>query len=629
MKTYQMAKYADDTGRLADPDDAAFLARKLASDDRFDFAGVSDVVPAFLDALFVGLTPTTLEGRVTGLGDALTVALEAWATRLTATDSGVPPTVPPIAPPPPTPDPCGEHFTPTRLVNRLRQQLRSYIESAYPLSDPVLVRSRRRLLDEAAGGHLLGQEPYVETTPRYRSHPGGYDTLGLPPHTAALFAQLAVTPRQYAPADDPKPILYSTMWMHQATAYREFLVGGKDLVVATGTGSGKTECFLVPMLGTLFDEAVTRPDDFRVPGVRVLILYPMNALVNDQVARLRLLFGDETVASTFRDLGPGRRHPRFGMYTGRTPYPGHKDVTKDRLRVAPLLEHYLNLNEGLRAELRRLGRYPAKDLDTFYAEDRAGVRTVKSGKAKGQERNVFNFDERLHTPPLDRELLTRQEMVKGAGADPGDAPDILVTNYSMLEYMLMRPFERPLFDQSRDWLRLPGSRFLLVLDEAHMYRGAKGAEIAFLLRRLRARLGITDRPDKLRVICTSTSLGTKREAIEQVRRFAADLTGKTPEDFRTVTGSREVPEPAEPDKSGFAAALAAVDLDALHTATTADGLRAAVRSVDDFLRCPCEAATEDGVLRHLHECLSGQPVVNLLMKGLVPIHPERFSQYFP
>ena len=74
----------------------------------------------------------------------------------------------------------------------------------------------------------------------------------------------------------------------------------------------------------------------------------------------------------------------------------------------------------------------------------------------------------------------------------------------MLEYMLMRPLERPIFDNTREWLaENPDERFLLVIDEAHLYRGAAGAEVALLIRRLRTRLGIA--PDRLQVICTSAS----------------------------------------------------------------------------------------------------------------------------
>src|SRR5262249_36892107 len=198
---------------------------------------------------------------------------------------------------------------------------RSYIESAYPLSDPVLVRSRRRLLEEAQDGHLLAQEPYLETTPRYRAFAGSYGDLRLSAPVAGLFLQLAKTKQQYSKPEENKTILYPEMWQPQADAYRRFLADGKDIIVATGTGSGKTECFLVPMLGQLYQEAVDRPESFARPGVRVLILYPMNALVNDQLARLRLLVGDESVAAAFGAPGPGRRPPPLRVYTGRPAYP--------------------------------------------------------------------------------------------------------------------------------------------------------------------------------------------------------------------------------------------------------------------------------------------------------------------
>ena len=107
----------------------------------------------------------------------------------------------------------------------------------------------------------------------------------------------------------------------------------------------------------------------------------------------------------------------------------------------------------------------------------------------------------------------------------------------MLEYMLMRPFERPVFNETRRWLQQEGNQLLLVLDEAHMYRGAKGAEVAFLLRRLRARLGIHDQPEKLRVIATSATLASDAEGLDNILRFAADLTGKKPDDFEAIVGS--------------------------------------------------------------------------------------------
>src|ERR1019366_6826415 len=104
-------------------------------------------------------------------------------------------------------------------------------------------------------------------------------------------------------------------------AIRHNLVDGKNLLVMTGTGSGKTESFLLPILGKLACEAQAKPSMFREhTAVRALILYPMNALVNDQLGRLRSLFADPRTVTLFKEWAG--RPPRFARYTSRTPYAG-------------------------------------------------------------------------------------------------------------------------------------------------------------------------------------------------------------------------------------------------------------------------------------------------------------------
>lgn len=573
MTVFRMLKYADDDGVLREPSDGEFLARKLKAEDALDFAGVRGVTRAFLDALLKGRPRESIEGLVQGAEGAVADALASWLE-------------PPLAAvkPPSSPPPAlsikareeGEKYTPTRLSNRLRGQLQRYLESAYPLSDATLIRARRRLLEEAEGGHLLAQEPFVETTPRYQAYRGGYGDVGLPARSAALLDRLTRAPMDHEPG---RALLFPELYAHQANALRAFFGDGLDLVVATGTGSGKTECFLVPLLARLYEEAAGDPARFTRRGVRGLILYPMNALVNDQLARLRLLFGSTAVVQEFRALGQGRRHPTFGMYTGRTPYPGPRESSKDRSRVEPLLTKYLRLDPAVKQELLRLGRYPAKDLEAFLAAHKAEQAAYKSGKKKGQAYTKHHWEDRLITGPDDRELLTRQEMVHDPGTGRGAAPDILVTNYSMLEYMLMRPFERPIFEQTAAWLREPGSELLLVLDEAHTYRGARGAEVAFLIRRLLSRLGVIDRSDKIRVICTSASLGGE-EAEDTAQRFAADLTGKAPSCFRVIFGVRELPRAAASGDGALAEVLAAVPLEALQGGSG----EALVEAVEPVLR---------------------------------------------
>jgi len=623
MTPLKLIKYAGDDHQLLDVADAEFLRRKVTPDTQLDFTGVADVSPTFLDALLEGETPESVGDRASGMCPAVDDALAKWVDRRSRPVIPVEkprsrptvrfprPTVPSVAlERPPTTD---DRYTPTRLVRRLGDALQGYIESAYPLADPILVRARRLLLQTEADGHLLAQEPFIETTTRYTMSKCAYTDLGLPFLVAAMMDALSRTRVQESATTDNRTVLFPKFYEHQEHAFREFLANGRDIVVATGTGSGKTECFLVPMLGALYDEAHARPKSFAMPSVRALILYPMNALVNDQLARLRLLFGDVAVADAFKKT-PAGRFPRFGMYTGRTPYAGPRSATKDGDRVAPLLEYYLGMEPELEQRLRHLGRYPSKDLRAFYAKQEERRATYQSGKNSGKEYTKHNWDRRLHTGAEDRELLTRHEMVHGVGAIPGHSPDILVTNYSMLEYMLMRPFERPIFEETKQWLRQEGSQLVLVLDEAHMYRGAKGAEVAFLLRRLRARLGIHDRPDKLRVIATSASLGGGGDALDNVRRFAADLTGKKPDNFEAITGTREVPEPAAAATAAEADVLASMDLDAVNKALKGEDLRTCLAPVFEFYGLSCATTDEASVLATLHEALAGRPYLNLLVR---------------
>ena len=335
-------------------------------------------------------------------------------------------------------------------------------------------------------------------------------------------------------------------------------------MVATGTGSGKTETFLYAILGALALEGAERRDSFAHHGVRALLLYPMNALVSDQTARLRRLLGDERLAGMM-EARWGRR-VRFGMYTSRTPYPGVRKGAKDRRHLDTLLGYYERLETSsnpdeqiLVNELKNRGRWPAKDVVKFYARDLEEKVVVKSGKRAGKEKTLGHWDERFLTQPEDRELLTRHEMQQ-------QAPDLLITNYSMLEYMLLRPIERPLFQQTRAWLAAdPRNQFLLVLDEAHMYRGVGGAEVGLLIRRLLSRLGIGRA--RLRCILTSASLGEGPSAEQAGRDFARDLTGESSKrGFAIVRGTREERACARPGTREEAVALAGVSPTALAAA---------------------------------------------------------------
>src|SRR5262249_3707850 len=158
---------------------------------------------------------------------------------------------------------------------------------------------------------------------------------------------------------------------------------GEDLIIATGTGSGKTETFLYAILGALALEASERNESFASPGIRALLLYPMHALVSAETARLGRLLGDVRLAKLMRDRWC--RHALYGRYTSRTPYPGVRTGSKDQRHLNTLLGYFEALETSqlpedvaLVDELRKRGRWPAKDIVGFFARNLEEKVTVKS-----------------------------------------------------------------------------------------------------------------------------------------------------------------------------------------------------------------------------------------------------------
>jgi hypothetical protein len=432
-----------------------------------------------------------------------------------------------------------------QVAEKIHSRLQRYLEAQYHIKDRALIEERHLLLLEPGA---IAQRPFVEVTPSYAVE-SGFSTLKIPRTISDLLTELGA----FRPSIGVYP-----PYKHQADALEAFFgKNADDLIVATGTGSGKTETFLYSAIGLLAIEAKERSTSFAMPGVRVLLLYPMNALVSDQTSRLRRLFGDERMAGLFETRW-GRR-PRFGMYTSRTPYPGIRTNSKDGRNIAPLLEYFVDLEESedeekqnLMKELKSRGRWPAKDLIGFLAPDEEEIKTYRSGKKAGGTYRSQHWDHRLFTQPGDRELLTRHEIQKSP-------PDLLVTNYSMLEYMLLRPIERSIFRKTSEWLASDShNQFLLVLDEAHMYRGVSGAEVGLLIRRLQSRLGIPR--EQMRCILTSASLGSGLTAEEAGKAFGAALTGKRQKgSFTVIRGTKEARPKPSPGTTEEAVAFAAVN----------------------------------------------------------------------
>ena len=282
---------------------------------------------------------------------------------------------------------------------QLREALENYIKSQYFGKSPILLSAAQNKLNQEG---VLYQKPYVESSPAYKSSPNGIQlSPKLPDWLKDYFKALS----------DANLGVYPSPFCHQISAL-EAAFEGQDLFVSTGTGSGKTECFMWPLMAKLASEARNNPDSWAMRGVRTIIMYPMNALVSDQISRLRRLIGDpdHRFINIFRTAcGNNSRRPQFGMYTGRTPYAGKEPRRSEDRSLAATYSRMVN---------------PENDEEKSFLE-----KLIKDGKLPAKE----NFDEFLeklyngkHIPnDEDAELVTRFEMQQFC-------PDILITNYSML-----------------------------------------------------------------------------------------------------------------------------------------------------------------------------------------------------
>jgi ATP-dependent helicase YprA (DUF1998 family) len=485
-------------------------------------------------------------------------------------------------------------------IDSLHSSLKDYIEATYHIGNVQLIEQRQKLLDRVGVTHQI---PYLESTPRYETGKRFEKIEGLPASALSVYAALST------PKGDLARLLYNPAYTHQADAIEHALIKGKNLVIMTGTGSGKTESFLMPILGKLAREAAERPDAFKNHrAMRALLLYPMNALVNDQLGRMRAIFGDPRLTDLF--VNWAGRPATFARYTSRTPYAGVRNRKKDPRKLASFEEFFVEIERQaadpdaenhekartLKAQLKKRGKWPAKpNLASWFGN-------------KGDhwiDRKTEEFL-RAITLPGDSELITRHEVQAAC-------PDLLVTNYSMLEYMLMRPIERSIFDDTKSWLaENPSEKITVVLDEAHLYRGAAGAEVGLLLRRLRDRLGIP--PERFQVICATASFDKQAEAAD----FGAALAGVSPQSFETVTGQLKLRPRAAPGSLADENILASLDLPKFYAADPAER-QAAIAS---FLAYRQVQPTGD-VEKDLFNALDSFPPIGLLinttMKAAQPL----------
>lgn len=399
--------------------------------------------------------------------------------------------------------------------NSIRDRLRNYIKSDYLANSETLLMYEEDLLGKNSSEYTnISKEPYIETSASYKKIENGIANSDELKKNIKLQNSLQKMV-------DAELGIFKDPFAHQIEALDSFLQG-KDLFVSTGTGSGKTECFIWPIIAKMFNEAHNNPKSFSNNSVRTLIIYPMNALVADQLARFRKILGNDKFVDIFTNDTHSKRIPHFGMYTGRTPYSGAVKPADNKVLAKEFRKKYLvdkNVSEAEQeqqknriAGYKSINKYPSK-----YGED-------------GLEHFIENLENNIHNPsPYDAELITRFEM-------QNCPPDILITNYSMLEYMLMRQREANIWDSTKKWLaEAEDNKLLIVLDEAHMYRGSAGGEIALLLERLMYKLDISK--EKVQFILTTASM--PKNADDKIHDFYYGLTGKTFDNCKFIDGEKE------------------------------------------------------------------------------------------
>jgi hypothetical protein len=312
---------------------------------------------------------------------------------------------------------------PIALQDELQQRIHRYLLTALPISRrfPSLRAQAEKLINKP---ETVIKGPFLEAIPDF---PKGLSLKELVEKGVLHegFAQLG------------SPVFERPLHEHQEKSIRQVVTEKKNIVVATGTGSGKTECFLFPLIDCLLKANLSGK-----PGIRAIIVYPLNALANDQLyQRLAPILADKLA-----DYGLS-----VGRYTGQT-----------------------------RADMSR------KKIDEqLLASD-----FIKQLFPKG-------------IPP--NWLLSRQEMLE-------TPPNVLVTNYAMLEHLLLLPHNRPLFHGV--------DLKFLVLDELHSYAGTQATEVAMLLRKLVNRYA---KDKDVRCVGTSASLSSVAGEEKKVAAFASRL----------------------------------------------------------------------------------------------------------
>jgi hypothetical protein len=329
-------------------------------------------------------------------------------------------------------------INPIQFAYEVNEQFLRYQLTAFPLADPTLSEQAKKMLKGPHSSPLI-KGPYISLT---RSHKLGKNIQ-------ELIQEKTLHPAIQGIAEFPR-LLY-----HQQQVLEE-VKQGNHCLIATGTGSGKTEAFLYP----IFDHCLKLRDQNAPPGIVAIIVYPMNALAYDQLQRLRRLLAGTGIT--------------FGMYIGTTP------ATNDEIQS-----------------------------------------TIKMKQGEGRDKipayiQRYQEHENIAIAPYE-ERLTEQEMRESP-------PRIILTNVNQLEYLMTRGRDLGMFEDAP-------LRFI-VFDEAHTYTGVRGAEVACLIRRIKA--FCHKRADDVICIGTSATITDPEEGEQAGVKFAQRFFGVNKDKIKLI-----------------------------------------------------------------------------------------------
>ncbi|HBT86177.1 MAG TPA: hypothetical protein DEB12_09790 [Porphyromonadaceae bacterium] len=410
---------------------------------------------------------------------------------------------------------------PINIFDTIKDNFILYVKTAFSTRYPQFEKEREELLNR---DKIFARAPWVEPLPIYK--PSEYSIHEIPEVPNLNKDELA-TFKALARSG----LIGDYKLHHHQYEMLQKAMAGNHCVITSGTGSGKTESFLLPLFAYLSKElnkwklkantlnntkwwddrgfgpasivgngnttlstiAQQRPNSQRQAAVRAMLIYPMNALVEDQLSRLRKALDSNPVRELLESQYNDNRI-YFGRYNSASPIPGklwkekNGNIIPDKYRI-----------NQLKKELK----------------------AIEDNNAKVVEYLNTNPDNLTEDKKVD--LLANFQLLDGAEMRTRfdmqiTPPDIMITNFSMLSIMMMRDIENSIFEETKNWLEckdLPDAEreqekkeriFHIIIDELHLYRGGSGSETAYIIRMLLGRIGLSPDSDQLRILASSASL---------------------------------------------------------------------------------------------------------------------------